>query len=166
LRSPSALAGLLEGGHAHASVTLYNLTNQVLARHGDVFVASAIGIASAAVGSYGLAFQVTASANQFLLLGVGALGLSRLSEYGDDRWALAGAWARLTRAAATLALGPLCFIVLMAPELAAYTVGDKYPDFPGLLQALAAAQWAARVTGGGTNIKQVTSRAPRWWAQA
>ena len=143
---------LLDGRGSHGALVVANVTNQVLARHGDVFVAGLVGLAASTIGSYALAFQITAAGNQFLLLGVGAVALSRLAENHLQLDLVRARWRRLTRVAATLAFGPECVIVLAAPEIVHLTVGGKYPGAVGLLRALAATQWAGRLAGGGTNI--------------
>ncbi len=143
---------LLKTPRAHLSIATYNVTDLVLARHGDVFVAGLVGIATASIGAYGLAFQVTAACNQFLLLGVGALALTRMSEERDSSAGLLATWRQLTVVAATLAIGPLCLVVLGAPELVKFALGSRYPHLVMIIDALAATQWAARIGGGGTNI--------------
>ena len=142
---------LLNTPRAHLALVAYSVTDLVLARHGDVFVAGVVGIAAASIGAYALAFQITSACNQFLLLGLGAIGLTRLSEEQDNPAALLTTWRRLTVIAATLALGPLSIVVLGAPELVRFTLGTKYPDLVTIIYALAATQWAARIGGGGTN---------------
>jgi O-antigen/teichoic acid export membrane protein len=149
LRSAPRLLNTLR---AHFALVAYNVTDLVLARHGDVFVAGVVGIATASIGAYALAFQITAACNQFLLLGLGAIGLTRLSEEQDNPAALLATWRRLTVIVATLALGPLSVVVLGAPELVRFALGTKYPGLVTIIDALAATQWAARIGGGGTNI--------------
>jgi O-antigen/teichoic acid export membrane protein len=142
----------LDTVRSHVSLVAYNITDLVLARHGDVFAAGLVGLTAASIGAYGLAFQITATCNQVLLLGLGAVGLTRLSEHRDDKLALRDAWTKLTAIAATLAAGPLCVILLTAPELVKYLLGARYPNLVGGIEALVASQWMARIGGGGTNI--------------
>ena len=145
-------ARLLGTPAAHASLAAFNITNLVLARHGDVFVAGLVGLSSAVIGSYGLAWQIASAANTFLLIGLGALGLSRMSEYLSDTAAFGRFWYRFTRLAATISLGPMCCLALVAAPATHLLFGTKYPHLAGLLEALLATQWASRITGSGTNI--------------
>lgn len=150
-----AVAGapwLLLTRSGHLSLATFGITNLVLARHGDVFMAGLAGLSTVAIGTYGLAYQITATAGQFLLLGIGALGLTRLSELREDPSAVRRSWVQLTRLAAVLALAPLCTVVLLAPEVASVVGAGKYPELVGLIQALALALWAGRLGGAGTTI--------------
>jgi O-antigen/teichoic acid export membrane protein len=149
LRSNNLLLGSFR---THASIVLYNLNNQVLGRHGDILIAGALGLSLASIGAYGLAFQIAATANTFLMIGLGAVAFSKFSAYAHDERFLGAAWRKQSAVAALIAVGPLSVLPLVIPELASLAFSSEYPELQSLVACLCAAQWVNRLTGGGTNI--------------
>lgn len=142
---------LLEDRKSHLSIVLYSLNNQVLARHGDMLVAGLLGVSLSLLGSYSLAFQITAMANSFLMMGFGTVALSYLSEQSATPDKLGIAWRKISAVAAIIAVGPISVLALVAPEMVALVFRGEYPFLTELILALCIAQWANRVGGGGTN---------------
>lgn len=142
---------LLEPPKSHVSILIYALNNQILARHGDMLIAGLLGVSLALLGSYSLAFQITAMANTFLMMGLGTIALSFLAASSKNPKEMGQSWRRISGVAALIAVGPISILALVAPELVSWIFADNYPLLTELILALCVAQWANRVGGGGTN---------------
>lgn len=118
---------------------LNTVASQVLGRQSDLIIAASLGVSSAHVAEYALAFTIATILNTALVSGLGALALTFFADaavVGPKE--LGVKWRRMLELTAFLSAAPLAFAAFAAEPLVLVAFGPSYAHASTFLVGLCA----------------------------